>query len=202
MVLELYTSMLHFELGSLLIVFASSCMVITLKNAEAGSSERHVGYCNLLGALSSEGCVPIPDMVISLTWSPGDDWRTYIPIVPLARGRRATRRADSHWRNGLCHLWVADSYMSIPSSVDTICENAFFGCRNLVDVEVRQGMHTIGGMRLHLPHASRWRIPASTVRIGPRAFSGCESLLGIEFENTEQLLDLGHQCFSRRRDYT
>jgi hypothetical protein len=78
-----------------------------------------------------------------------------------------------------------------------IRDYAFNWCRNLVDVELLQGLEIIGmGAFRHAVALTRVSLPASVRQIPGNAFNSCISLVGVEF--SEGLQSIERHAFDGR----
>lgn len=112
---------------------------------------------------------------------------------------------------GIAHRELASAY-SIPSSVRAIPLTAFFGCTGLVNVELKEGLESIGcrafaafGFRFPaftvctlLQHIS---IPSTVKEIGRCAFLSCTQLVNVELrEGLERIHEWAfRECSSLER---
>ena len=73
---------------------------------------------------------------------------------------------------------------TIPASVTTIEDYAFYGCGSLSSVSIPESVITIGSDAFYgCSNLSSVAIPASVTRIGDGAFLDCSNLVSIEVEN-------------------
>ncbi|RBI35234.1 leucine-rich repeat domain-containing protein, partial [Metamycoplasma hominis] len=66
--------------------------------------------------------------------------------------------------------------ITIPGSVKEIGESAFFGCKNLNEVILNEGLEKIGAETFYHTNIGSITIPGSIKEIGERAFFGCKNL--------------------------
>lgn len=93
-----------------------------------------------------------------------------------------------------CFSGVKISMLTLPSTVTSIEENAFKGCKQLVGVMLPHGLVTIGdGAFSNCRALVKVQIPASVRRIGRKAFSGCLLLSSIGLP--ERLESIGEEAF-------
>ena len=88
--------------------------------------------------------------------------------------------------------------ITIPASVTSIGDYAFYRCNNLRDVVFESGsqLQTIGDQAFPDSGLSGTiTIPASVTSIGQYAFSFCTGLTGVVFESGSQLQTIGDDAF-------
>lgn len=71
--------------------------------------------------------------------------------------------------------------VSIPSSVKTICERAFYGCTSLKEVSIPEGVERIEDEAFSQSGLVRVTIPSSVNNLCSRCFASCESLTSAVF---------------------
>ena len=69
--------------------------------------------------------------------------------------------------------------ITIPNSVTSINDQAFYSCHGLTNVTVPNGLISIGGNMFYNTSLTRFAIPASVTNIGINAFYGCLTLTNI-----------------------
>ncbi len=79
---------------------------------------------------------------------------------------------------------------SIPNSVTSIADNAFYGCSSLTSVEIPDGVKTIGEYAFYKCEGlSSIDIPDNTMTIGKRAFAECHSLASVTIGKNMQTIE-------------
>ena len=74
-----------------------------------------------------------------------------------------------------------DAHINIPSTVTDIGKCAFFSCRQLIYVELLEGLERIGTCAFrNFKSLRRISIPSTVKRIGTKAFDGCNQLRNVE----------------------
>ena len=98
-----------------------------------------------------------------------------------------------------------DGPLTVPGTVKTIREFAFYGCSGLASVELPEGVETIGDDAFYgCSDLASVTLPASLTSIGRSAFERCSGLKTVVYNGTaDQLADLcegagfaGNQTFS------
>lgn len=91
--------------------------------------------------------------------------------------------------------------VTIPSSVAEVEVDAFDGCKNLVHVELSEGIQRMGVRAFYrCSSLIRINIPSSVVDIELYAFSGCRSLREVELnEGLQKITNAFHNCTSLTR---
>ncbi len=91
-------------------------------------------------------------------------------------------------------FWGCDSLTSIniPNSVKTIGDLAFLGCKSLTTINIPNSVKTIGNLAFrNCKSLTTINIPNSVKTIGKNAFSGCESLTNINIPNSVTTIENG-----------
>eukprot|EP00984_Skeletonema_dohrnii_P001468 scaffold469_cov138-Skeletonema_dohrnii-CCMP3373.AAC.2 len=103
------------------------------------------------------------------------------------------------YRGGRAPLHV--TRVLIDRSVDVIEENAFEGCKHLVQVETHDGIRRVDEMAFHKCQSLRGIILRSVLQIGEYAFYYCENLADVEFGNKLETIGTGafNRCSSLKR---
>ncbi|EJK64253.1 hypothetical protein THAOC_15030, partial [Thalassiosira oceanica] len=86
---------------------------------------------------------------------------------------------------------------SIPSSVTELGDWAFWGCRNLPEVQLHEGLEIIGKGTFEGCRAlQRVIIPSSVTKLGSCAFDGCRNLAEVRFNEGLEIIggDAFHIC--------
>jgi hypothetical protein len=74
---------------------------------------------------------------------------------------------------------------TIPNSVTSIGDGAFYYCTNLASIIIPNSVTAIGEYAFYYSTSlASITIPASVISIGNRAFSDCDSLASVTFEGT------------------
>ena len=83
---------------------------------------------------------------------------------------------------------------TIPNSVTTIGDHAFYGCKFLISINIPNSVTTIGNLAFSgCDSLTSINIPNSVTTIGKGAFVGCESLTNINIPNS--VTTIGEQAF-------
>ena len=82
----------------------------------------------------------------------------------------------------------------IPNTVTSIGNNAFYGCKNLLSIEIPNSVTSIGSSAFIGSGLVSIEIPNSVTSIGSAAFSSCNSLLSVEIPNS--ITSMGSNAFS------
>ncbi len=85
------------------------------------------------------------------------------------------------------------SSITIPKSVTSIGDRAFYGC-SLSSITIPSSVKSIGNEAFYGCRLSSITIPSSVISLGDSAFSGCSQLYTVELENG--LTSIGASCFS------
>ncbi|MCZ2781733.1 leucine-rich repeat domain-containing protein, partial [Metamycoplasma hominis] len=83
---------------------------------------------------------------------------------------------DKNNKKILAYLDKKTTKVTIPGSVKEIGESAFFGCENLKEVILNEGLEKIGAGVFLNTNIESITIPGSVKEIGESAFFGCENL--------------------------
>jgi len=71
----------------------------------------------------------------------------------------------------------------IPNSVESIGEAVFFNCESLINITIGNSVESIGNLAFHgCDSLTVVTIPSSVESIGTRAFNGCDSLTSVTFQ--------------------
>lgn len=92
-----------------------------------------------------------------------------------------------------------EQYVYIPDDVTRIGENAFAGCKDVLNIVVPSGVtHIEAGAFANCPDLISVSIPKSVVSIGDGAFSGCENLMHIVLPENLKIIskDMFKDCCS------
>ena len=84
-------------------------------------------------------------------------------------------------------FWGCESLsnINIPNSVKTIGDLAFLGCKSLTNINIPNSVKTIGNLAFrNCKSITTINIPNSVKTIGKNAFRGCESLTNINIPNS------------------
>ena len=85
-------------------------------------------------------------------------------------------------------------YISIPNSVTSIGEKAFYGCSGLISINIPNSVTSIGYMAFSgCTSLTSINIPNSVTSIGEAAFSGCTSLTSINIPSS--VTSIGQSAF-------
>ena len=85
--------------------------------------------------------------------------------------------------------------ITVPDTVTTLGDFAFYGCKFLTTVNLSQGLTKIGGSTFYECKALKSIIiPNRVTVIGPMAFYGCEQLQSLDLPNS--LVSIGDMTFS------
>lgn len=86
------------------------------------------------------------------------------------------------------------SHATLPPSVESIEEKAFFGERNLTSVEIPEGVNSIGVYAFSLTGLFTVELPHSLKEIKQNAFSSCNNLSSVLFNAS--LIKIGVEAFA------
>ncbi|GHV65430.1 hypothetical protein FACS1894199_06080 [Bacteroidia bacterium] len=88
-----------------------------------------------------------------------------------------------------------DAAYTIPSSVTTIREDAFYGCTSLASITILSGVTTIGTQAFwNCTSLASVSIPSSVTTIGSSAFDGCTSLASVTIPSS--VTTIGSSAFA------
>ena len=91
-------------------------------------------------------------------------------------------------------FWGCDSLtnINIPNSVTTIGDSAFWGCESITSINIPNSVRTIGNSTFDgCEFLTSINIPNSVTTIGEHAFSDCESLTSINIPNSVTTIGKG-----------
>ena len=90
---------------------------------------------------------------------------------------------------------------TVPNSVTTIGESAFFGCNSLTSINLPNSVTTIGNWAFFgCESLTNINIPNSVTTIGNSAFNGCKSLTSINIPNS--VTTIGNSAFNGCKSLT
>ena len=89
------------------------------------------------------------------------------------------------------------SSVTIPSSVTSIGDKAFYENKNLTSITIPSGVTSIGDYAFYYNVGlTSITIPSSVISIGNNVFSVCSNLSNVTFESGSQLTSIGNNAFS------
>ena len=97
------------------------------------------------------------------------------------------------YRGGRAQHDVTITHVLIDKSADEIEDNAFYGCRNLVQVDTHDGLRRVGMNAFRDCESLRRINLKSAVEIDAWAFDNCENLESVEFGDRLEII--GHSAF-------
>ncbi|WP_373888030.1 leucine-rich repeat domain-containing protein, partial [Metamycoplasma hominis] len=100
---------------------------------------------------------------------------------------------DKNNKKILAYLDKKTTKVTIPDSVKEIGESAFYGCKNLKEVILNEGLEKIGAEAFWDAGIKSITIPGSVKEIGESAFSNCENLKEVILN--EGLEKIGAETF-------
>ncbi|AKJ52510.1 leucine-rich repeat protein [Metamycoplasma hominis] len=100
---------------------------------------------------------------------------------------------DKNNKKILAYLDKEATKVTIPDSVKEICKGAFYGCKNLKEVILNEGLEKIGAEAFKYTNIESITIPGSVKEIGERAFFGCQNLNEVILN--EGLEKIGAEAF-------
>ena len=123
----------------------------------------------------AEGEVIIPDILEYEDYYYDDDYNEvwyslHFQVVEISEGAALNNKKINK--------------VSIPATVTSIGNWAFSGCNNLVEVELSEGLQSIGNSAFGDCGFEEINLPNSIKQIGEVAFSGCKSLKSITWPAT------------------
>ncbi len=77
----------------------------------------------------------------------------------------------------------------IPDDVTSIGEYAFFGCKNLTEIDIPESVTTIGNCAFGETGLTRLRIPNSTTRLKQWCFSYCQNLTDVIIGKSVEVIE-------------
>ena len=170
-----------------------------------------------LGACKSLTCITIPSSIVTIIGNPFYGWHGILNneskafiyedyvlfnknkttlIAYRAKGTNYTI-PNSVTTIGDSAFWGCDSLTSIniPNSVTTIGEGAFSNCNSLTSINIPNSVTTIGkGAFEGCIYLTNINIPNSVTTIGDSVFEGCDSLTNINIPNG--VTTIGKYAFS------
>ena len=184
---------------------------INIPNSVTTIGDGAFEYCVSLTSIT------IPNSVVTIIGNPFQDWHgnlyneskafiyedhvlfnknKTILIAYIAKGTNYTI-PNSVTTIGDSAFWDCDSLTSIniPNSVTTIGKGAFSGCDSLTSINIPNSVTTIGDYAFSdCGSLTSINIPNSVTTIGKWAFSGCISLTSINIPNS--VTTIGEHAFS------
>lgn len=77
--------------------------------------------------------------------------------------------------------------VTLPPNIEYINGWAFNGCRNLIKVNLNEGLEKIGQYAFKLCNIKKIKLPSTVTRLSDGAFQSCVSLSEIDLSNIEEI---------------
>ena len=137
-------------------------------------------------AQSGDYTYSISDGQATIEWYQG--WDSTVNIPATLGGYPVTKIGNYAFEFG------SFTKVSIPDSVVSIGEGAFFACENLTGVSLGSGLLSIGEGAFYGCSFTKVTIPNNVISIGESAFASCNSLTGVSLGSG--VTSIGYQSFT------